>query len=384
MADGPGGGIAVRASRMPEHVVRTRGSVGRRERLPQGVAGRVLGGEHRLVRVGVISMYVAVIFTLAAAVVVFALRGEPRLAFATELASQITKEQPTRPAKPLPDPEPTKAAPTKALPTPEAKPVPREPSKPVSEPEANQPPAPKPEAKPVPGKEKKPAAKSEPAKAVPTKAVAEPEPKPKPEPGLRPRPEPPPDPEPAPQAAKQPKREPADRPEQGPSPASRPEGRVGAAEKRPEAGEASRPDLPAGAVMTISASTLGLHDVPVANSASVRALDGGVVHLPDTSLPWDSGEGGRNVYLAGHRLGWPGTGSHRVFYRLDELRKGDWIVLKDARGRKYQYRVTGTSVVRPGDSWVKDPVPGRDMLTLQTCTPIPTFEKRLIVRANRV
>ena len=336
-----------------------------------------------LVRVGVISMYIAVIFTLAAAVVVLSLRGEPRLAFAAELASRITIEQPAPPAKPLSDPEPAKITPSSAAPKPE--PSPSEPSKPVSEPEPNQPPAPEPGAKPGPGKEKKPAARPEPAKITPPRAasvmaVAKPEA----EPERDPRPEPTPDSVPAPQVAKQPQREPEDQPEPGPPPASRPEGKVGAAEKRPAAKDAPRPDLPAGAVMTISASALGLHDVPVANSASVRALDDGVVHLPDTSLPWDSGEGGRNVYLAGHRLGWPGTGSHRVFYRLDELRKGDWIVLKDARGRKYQYRVTGTSVVRPGDSWVKDPVPGRDMLTLQTCTPIPTFEKRLIVRANRV
>jgi sortase A len=29
-------------------------------------------------------------------------------------------------------------------------------------------------------------------------------------------------------------------------------------------------------------------------------------------------------------------------------------------------------------------VRGRDMLTLQTCTPIPTWKKRLIVRADRL
>jgi sortase A len=29
-------------------------------------------------------------------------------------------------------------------------------------------------------------------------------------------------------------------------------------------------------------------------------------------------------------------------------------------------------------------VRGRDMVSLQTCTPIPTFEKRLVVRAERV
>jgi sortase A len=26
---------------------------------------------------------------------------------------------------------------------------------------------------------------------------------------------------------------------------------------------------------------------------------------------------------------------------------------------------------------------GRDIVSLQTCTPIPTFEKRLVVRADR-
>jgi sortase A len=40
--------------------------------------------------------------------------------------------------------------------------------------------------------------------------------------------------------------------------------------------------------------------------------------------------------------------------------------------------------VEPNDSWVMGKVRGRDMLTLQTCTPIPTWEKRLIVRADRL
>jgi sortase A len=40
--------------------------------------------------------------------------------------------------------------------------------------------------------------------------------------------------------------------------------------------------------------------------------------------------------------------------------------------------------VAPFDRWVTGRVRGRDLLTLQTCTPIPTFEKRLIVRAERI
>jgi sortase A len=135
--------------------------------------------------------------------------------------------------------------------------------------------------------------------------------------------------------------------------------------------------------MGLTIDAIGLHDVPVLNSDSSRALDQGVIHLPDTSLPW-SQTPERNVYLAGHRLGWPGTGSHLIFYRLGALSNGDKITLRDRDGRSYNYRVIDTFTVGPEESWVTGRVRGRDLLTLQTCTPIPTFEHRLIVRAERV
>ena len=75
----------------------------------------------------------------------------------------------------------------------------------------------------------------------------------------------------------------------------------------------------------------------------------GLVHLPDTSLPWsDTPE--RNVYLAGHRLGWPGTGSHLIFYRLDELTGGERITLRDRDGTKYDYRVLESFAVWPDET----------------------------------
>ncbi len=73
-----------------------------------------------------------------------------------------------------------------------------------------------------------------------------------------------------------------------------------------------------------------------------------------------------------------------IFYNLDKLGTGDRIVLKDRTGRVYEYEVSETFLADPTDSWVMGQVRGRDMVTLQTCTPIPTFEKRLIVRADRV
>jgi sortase A len=73
-----------------------------------------------------------------------------------------------------------------------------------------------------------------------------------------------------------------------------------------------------------------------------------------------------------------------IFYRLGELARGDEVALKDRDGKSYKYRVIESFVAKPNDSWVMGEVRDRDLLTLQTCTPIPTFEKRLIVRAERI
>jgi sortase A len=135
--------------------------------------------------------------------------------------------------------------------------------------------------------------------------------------------------------------------------------------------------------MGLTINALDLRNVPVISSDTTQALDQGVIHLPGTSYPW-SGTPERNVYLAGHRLGWPGTGSHLVFYRLNELGKGDRITVRDRQGGRYDYMVIESFEVGPLDRWVTGRVRGRDLLTLQTCTPIPTFEKRLIVRAERI
>jgi len=210
------------------------------------------------------------------------------------------------------------------------------------------------------------------AEPPPPEPVEEPEPRTEPPPeepvgGQVPRQEepqaqaPPPDPEPPPRAAET------------------PEGW-----QLPRDGEtAPRAYAPApGAAMTLTIETLGVNDAPVFDSDAPQALDQGVAHVPETSMPWDRGAQ-RNVYLAAHRLGYEGTGSRLLFYELDRLGRGDEVVL-EGRGRTYRYRVTERLVVEPWDSWVMGQVRGRDMVSLQTCTPIPTFEKRLVIRADRV
>lgn len=141
--------------------------------------------------------------------------------------------------------------------------------------------------------------------------------------------------------------------------------------------------LTAGAVMGLTIERMGIYDAPVFSSNSAAALDSGIVHEPETSLPW-SKTPQRNVYLEGHRLGYAGTGSYLIFYNLDKLRNGDTVVLRKRDGTDYEYRVIASFVVDPSESWVTAEIRDRDLVTLQTCTNAPAYDKRLIVRAERV
>ncbi|QIN81788.1 sortase [Rubrobacter tropicus] len=211
------------------------------------------------------------------------------------------------------------------------------------------------------------------------------EPKPEPKPAPPPEPDPSPKPEPVPPPDREPRPDetPDPRPEADPEPLPD----VQAEPPKPTAEDVASAhrerhyDLPDGAVLGLTVKALGIHDVPVFDSVAERALASGVGHHPETSMPWTD-EPQRNVYLAGHKLGFPGTASHLIFYRLGELGSGDEILLKDRDGKKYRYEVSESFEADPGDSWAMGQVRNRDMVTLQTCTG-PGFSKRLIVRADR-
>jgi len=108
------------------------------------------------------------------------------------------------------------------------------------------------------------------------------------------------------------------------------------------------------------------------------ALRNGTLHVKGTGYPWQRVA---NVYIAGHRLGYPGTKSHLVFWDLDKLENGDEVILTDANGTEYTYEVFKKSVVNPRDVHIMRPVAGKNIVSLQTCT-LPDYEQRLIVQAE--
>ena len=123
-------------------------------------------------------------------------------------------------------------------------------------------------------------------------------------------------------------------------------------------------------------------EVPVttAPAQDERALDGGALHVEGTGFPWERNS---NVYIAGHRLGYPGTGSNLLFYDLPKLREGDLVRLTDAGSRDYRYRVYRRLVVEPDETAVTHQVPGKRIVSLQTCT-FPDYSQRIVVQAELV
>jgi sortase A len=141
------------------------------------------------------------------------------------------------------------------------------------------------------------------------------------------------------------------------------------------------PGGPADKTMYLTVPKLGLEAVPVFDSVDEEKLEEGVIHVPATGFPWQAGA---NTYIAGHRIGYPGTRSDHVFYELDQLVAGDEIILTDSAGGEYVYVVTGEQQVVPPDNVeVMNAVEGRSIVTLQTCT-LPDYAERIVVQGELI
>ena len=164
-----------------------------------------------------------------------------------------------------------------------------------------------------------------------------------------------------------------------------------AAEKEAASQESDSPPqaaVPPDTTMYLTIPAIGLQDVLVLDGTSEAVLSQGAGHVPGTGYPWQPGS---NTYIAGHRLGYPGTGSDLVFWDLPSLAAGDEIILEDSLGQTYTYHVTEVLEVSPYDLSVTAPT-GGDIVSLQTCienygdywTAGPNWLARYIVRGERV
>lgn len=117
-------------------------------------------------------------------------------------------------------------------------------------------------------------------------------------------------------------------------------------------------------------------NLPIYHGTSDEVLQKGVGHVENSSLP--VGGASTHVVLAGHN----GIPSMQIFDRLGELKVGDYFIIK-VLNQELAYRVTSTEVVLPEDVDSLAIQPGKDLVTLVTCTPYGVNTHRLLVHAER-
>ncbi|WP_336631419.1 MULTISPECIES: class C sortase [unclassified Microbacterium] len=118
-------------------------------------------------------------------------------------------------------------------------------------------------------------------------------------------------------------------------------------------------------------------DLPIYHGTSDDTLARGVGHLEGTSLP--VGGPSQRTVLTAHR----GLPEATLFDHLDLVRVGDLITI-EIFGDVLTYRVFETQTVLPEESQKVMPVPGKDLVTLVTCTPLGVNSHRILVTAERV
>lgn len=116
--------------------------------------------------------------------------------------------------------------------------------------------------------------------------------------------------------------------------------------------------------------------LPIRHGTSETVLAEGVGHLEASALP--VGGPGLHSVLTGHR----GLPSAELFTRLDELERGDAFTVT-VLNETHRYRVSDIQVVEPDDVARLAAQPGRDLITLVTCTPYGINTHRLLVTGER-
>lgn len=129
----------------------------------------------------------------------------------------------------------------------------------------------------------------------------------------------------------------------------------------------------------IAVSAPVIPDVDGANKeVYFSSLQRGVAQMSGTAKP----DGKGNVVIFGHSNFYesdPGA-FKQVFKNLNELKFGDKIIIH-YKDKDYNYNVVKQQTVEPTDTWV---ITAPYDLTLITCWPPGTVEKRLIAFANKI
>lgn len=132
-------------------------------------------------------------------------------------------------------------------------------------------------------------------------------------------------------------------------------------------------------------------DVPVVygvdatdHQAQMRAMEKGVFHFSIAGANAVPGQVGNAVFAAHSSNDAFASGDYKfIFAQNEKLVKGD-VIYMNYEGKRYTYSVTSLEVVMPNEVSKVQLQTDKPMLTLISCVPLGTAEKRLLVFAEQI
>ncbi|WP_290141267.1 class C sortase, partial [uncultured Dubosiella sp.] len=116
---------------------------------------------------------------------------------------------------------------------------------------------------------------------------------------------------------------------------------------------------------------------PIYHGTDEDILQTAIGHLEGSSLP--IGGTSTHTIVSGHR----GLPSAKLFTDLPKLEIGDYFMF-EVLDQTVTYQVDQIKIVEPNDFTYLQIEEGKDLATLQTCTPYGVNSHRLLVRGHRV
>lgn len=133
----------------------------------------------------------------------------------------------------------------------------------------------------------------------------------------------------------------------------------------------------AGVMGTIDIPAIDIEQMPFYHGTSFKTLDKGLGHLEDSSIP----VGGKDTraIITGHS----GVQNQVLFTDVKNLEEGD-IFYINILGKRLAYQIESFEEILPSEAEKVKVVPGKDMVTLLTCTPPGINTYRLLVNGHRI
>lgn len=132
-----------------------------------------------------------------------------------------------------------------------------------------------------------------------------------------------------------------------------------------------------GVMGTIDIPGIDIKQMPFYQGTSFKTLDKGLGHLEGSSIPI-GGKDTRSV-ITGHS----GVQNQVLFTDIKNLEEGD-IFYINILGKRLAYQIDSFEEILPSEAEKVKIVPGKDMVTLLTCTPPGINTYRLLVNGHRI